>query len=438
LANTRKPDRERSDTEETLGPGSPGQLDTLISVLEEIRSGRAQTRPTLIARTGLTRAIVVQRVSELLARGLVGEAELAAPTGGRAARTLVFRSALGHVLSADIGAASIVVGLADISGRLVDHHEEPADISSGPRVVLGRVQELFDQLLAAQDGSLGRLWGIGIGLPGPVEFSAGRPISPPIMPGWDGVPVRDLFAERYRAPVWVDNDVNLMALGELSSGVAREHDVVVFVKIGVGVGAGILVGGQLLRGAQGCAGDVGHIQVSDDPSVVCRCGKLGCLEALAGGAAIGRRAETAARSGRSAALEATLSARGRIDAADVARVASHGDPVARELITSAGQLVGSMLSAVVNVINPSLVVIGGGVAGAGDPLLASIRQAIYARSLPLATRDLLIRTSVLERTGGILGATTMVLDQLFSKPVLTGWLSVGHPGGQPELSSLAA
>lgn len=438
MGKIHKPDRQRPSAEEALGPGSPGQLDTLISVLDEIRSGRAQTRPELIARTGLTRAIVVQRVSELIARRLVEEADFAASTGGRAARKLVFSSALGHVLSADIGAASIVVGLADISGRLIAHHEEPADISSGPRVVLGRVQELFDQMLAAQVGSLGRLWGIGIGLPGPVEFSAGRPISPPIMPGWDGVPVRDLFAERYQAPVWVDNDVNLMALGEMSSGMAQTHDVVVFVKIGIGVGAGILVGGHLLRGAQGCAGDVGHIRVTDDPSVVCRCGKLGCLEALAGGAAIGRRAEAAARSGRSGALEATLSARGRIDAADVARVATHGDPVASELITSAGQLVGSILSAVVNVVNPSLVVIGGGVARAGDPLLASIRQAIYARSLPLATRDLIIRTSALETTAGILGATTMVLDQLFSKPVLAGWLPAGHPGGQPALSSLAA
>lgn len=416
------------------GGGGAAQLDALVSVLDEIRSGRCETRPQLILRTGLTRAVVVQRISELLAHGLVQEGDLSTSTGGRAPRKLAFRSDLGRVLAADVGATSVAVGLADISGRLIQHHEEPADIAQGPHVVLERVRQLFDELIAADGGGADKLWGIGIGLPGPVEFSSGQPISPPIMPGWDRFPVRDVFAERYRAPVWVDNDVNLMALGEVSAGAAQDLDVVVFVKIGVGIGAGIVVRGELLRGAQGCAGDVGHIQVTDDPSVVCRCGKLGCLEALAGGAAIGRRAETAARSGRSSALAEILTARGRLSAEDVGQAANHGDAAARELITSSGHLVGSMLAGVVNVINPSVVVIGGGVANTGDPLLASIREMVYARSLPLATRDLQIRTSSLPTTGGVIGATTMVLDQLFSKPVLSGWLAAGGPAGKPELS----
>ena len=140
----------------------------------------------------------------------------------------------------------------------------------------------------------GRLWGIGIGVPGPVEFGSGRPISPPIMPGWDGYPIRERFTQRYRAPVWVDNDVNLLALGEWRSGVASGHDNVVVVKIGTGIGAGIISDGRLHRGAQGSAGDVGHIQVTDDPAVLCRCGNVGCLEALAGGAALGRAGEAAA------------------------------------------------------------------------------------------------------------------------------------------------
>ena len=132
-------------------------------------------------------------------------------------------------------------------------------------------------------------------MPGPVEFESGRPISPPIMPGWDGYPIRERFAARYGAPVWVDNDVNVLALGEWRSGVAAGHDDVVVVKIGTGIGAGIISDGHLHRGAQGSAGDVGHIQVDDDPTVVCRCGNIGCLEALAGGAALGRAGEAAAR-----------------------------------------------------------------------------------------------------------------------------------------------
>ena len=140
--------------------------------------------------------------------------------------------------------------------------------------------------------------------------ATGRPISPPIMPGWDGYPVRERLADRYDAPVWVDNDVNVLAVGEWRSGVAAGYDNVVVVKVGTGIGAGIIVDGRLHRGAQGSAGDVGHIQVSEDRDVICRCGNVGCLEALAGGAAIARDGEAAAREGRSLRLREALDRRG--------------------------------------------------------------------------------------------------------------------------------
>ena len=192
----------------------------------------------------------------------------------------------------------------DLDGRILGHHDEPARIEDGPERGLDRVDALFDSLLRTTQDIPGRLWGVGIGVPGPVEFASGRPISPPIMPGWDGYPIRERFAHRYRAPVWVDNDVNVLALGEWRSGVAPGHDNVVVIKIGTGIGAGIISDGRLHRGAQGSAGDVGHIQVVDDPSVVCRCGNIGCLEALAGGAAIGRAGQAAALEGRSTRLRA--------------------------------------------------------------------------------------------------------------------------------------
>ena len=209
------------------------------------------------------------------------------------------------------------------------------------------------------------------------------------MPGWDGYPIRERFAARYDAPVWVDNDVNLLAMGEWRSGVAAGHDNVVVVKVGTGIGAGIISDGHLHRGAQGSAGDVGHIQVTEDPPVICRCGNIGCLEALAGGGALGRAGETAALEGRSERLRLALDQGGSVSAQDVARAASFGDPAAVALLQSGGRRIGSMLASVVNFFNPSLVVIGGGVANSPDQFLASIREAVYRRSLPLATRDLL-------------------------------------------------
>jgi predicted NBD/HSP70 family sugar kinase len=244
------------------------------AVLDVVRHGDAHSRKDIIDKTGLSRSIVTQRVGDLLERGLLRES-IAPSTGGRPPRSLEFCADAGHLLVADIGATSIDVALADLSGRIQRHQGEPANVADGPAAVLGRVDRLFDDLAAESDPA-GPTWGIGIGVPGPVEFRTGHPISPPIMPGWDGFPVREYFTERRGASVWVDNDVNIMALGEWRAGVARGHANVIFVKVGTGIGSGIISDGVIHRGAQGSAGDIGHIQVVDERSMVCRCGKIGC------------------------------------------------------------------------------------------------------------------------------------------------------------------
>jgi glucokinase-like ROK family protein len=417
----------QGDRSTGLGPLPDEALDALVLVLDEIRLGRSRSRSELVERTGLGRAIVAQRVGELIERGLVVEGDVGPSTGGRPPRQLTFRAGAGHLLVADLGATSIDVAVTSLDGRILGHHDEPADIAAGPEVCLGRVEELFDHLRTTTQALPGRLWGIGIGVPGPVEFQTGRPISPPIMPGWDGYPIRERFAARYGAPVWVDNDVNLLALGEWRSGVAAGHANVVVVKIGTGIGAGIISDGRLHRGAQGSAGDVGHIQVVDDPAVICRCGNIGCLEAMAGGAALAREGEAAAEDGRSERLATALDQRGEITAEDVARAASFGDPIAMAMLQAAGRRVGAMLASVVNFFNPSLIVVGGGVANSPDQLLASIREAVYRRSLPLATRDLLIQRSSLGGLAGVIGASSMVVDQLFSRDAIAQWLAAGEP-----------
>ncbi len=409
-------------------------LDALVAVLDQVRLGRSRSRSEVADRTGLSRAIVAARLAELLDRGLVVEGEPGPSTGGRPPRQLTFRGDAGHVLVADLGASSIDVAVTTLDGRILGHFDEPADVAAGPEVALQRVEELFGQLRGTSRALPGRLWGIGIGVPGPVEFRTGRPISPPIMPGWDGYPVRERFADRFDAPVWVDNDVNVLALGEWRSGVAAGHDNVVVVKVGTGIGAGISADGRLHRGAQGAAGDVGHIQVAAEREVRCRCGNTGCLEALAGGAALARDGDAAAREGRSERLAAVLEARGAVTAEDVARAASFGDPESLALLQAAGGRIGAMLAGVVNFFNPSLVVVGGGVAQSGDALLAAIRETVYGRSLPLATRELLIRRSSLGGLAGVVGASAMVVDQLFARGSLARWAPAGEPSGMPEVA----
>jgi glucokinase-like ROK family protein len=405
------------------------QLDTLVTVLDHVRAGEFRTRPELTRGTGLGRTVIAQRVGQLINSGLVGDGDLGPSTGGRAPRELCFRAERGTVLVAELGATSIGAGRTDLAGKLLQHHEEPWDVARGPDATLDRLEVLFDQLQS------GPVWGIGVGVPGPVEFASGRPIAPPIMPGWDAYPIRDRLSGRYSAPVWVDNEVNLMALGEYRAGLGRGVADQIFLKVGTGIGAGLISAGRLHRGAQGCAGDIGHIAVSDDTTTACRCGNTGCLEALAGGSALARDAATAAQEGRSAWLADHLAGSGELTARDLSRGADFGDPQSVELLSRAGRRIGDVLATLVNFYNPSLVLVGGGVADSGDLLIAAIRQAVYGRSLPLATRDLRIARSPLNDRAGLRGAGFMVVDELFSRDRLGRWIHAGSPAGQPELVS---
>ena len=413
---------------------SAERLDTLVTVLDLVRGGRARTRPELAELSGLGRGVIAERVAELIDRGLVEDGGIGRSTGGRAPRELRFRADAGVILVAPLGVTAVGVGVTDLAGRVLVQRVEPCDIAAGPDDVLGHVEEILGQLLqsdAVPDGV--DVYGVGVGLPGPVEFATGRPVSPPIMPGWDLYPVRERLAERFRAPVWVDNDVNLMALGELRAGVAQGEANVVFVKIGTGIGAGLVASGKLHRGAQGCAGDIGHVLVAEDTGIVCRCGNVGCLEALAGGAALARDAAVAAMEGRSPYLKALLD-RGRpLEASDVGDAAQHGDAAAVGLLLHSGRLVGETLATLVNAFNPSLIILGGGVLESGDAVVAAISQTVYRRSLPLATRELRIRRSSLTREGALIGAAHMVVDQLFSSECLGLWLADGSPAGHTKL-----
>nr|WP_237453860.1 ROK family transcriptional regulator [Pseudonocardia sp. SID8383] len=410
-------------------------MDTLVTVLDLVRSGGARTRPELARRSGLGRTVVSQRLGQLEAAGLVTEGDLGTSTGGRAPRELRFRADAGVLLVASLGVTGFDAGVADLSGRLVDHRSRAWDIATGPEASLSRVESLFDELLA--DRGAPAVWGVGLGVPGPVEFASGRPVAPPIMPGWDGYPVRDRLATRYDAPAFVDNEVNLMALGEYRAGRGVGSPDLVLVKIGTGIGAGLISGGRLHRGAQGSAGDIGHVgltgSVPGAEQVVCRCGNVGCLEAFAGGAALARDATAAALDNRGEHLTERLAKAGEITSDDVVRAAEFGDRVAVELLSRAGRLVGDTVAAIVNFFNPSTILLGGRVGTSGDLLLAGVRQSVYRRSLPLATRDLQIARASLGERAGPTGAGCMVVDELFGRDLLARWIPHGSPAGMPGL-----
>jgi predicted NBD/HSP70 family sugar kinase len=369
------------------------------AVLRLIRDGDAVTRADIARHTGLARSTVAQRVDALLAHRLVHEVGGTASTGGRPPTALAFNHEAGSVLVADLGATHARLAVSDLAGALLTEFASDLDIALGPERVLDWVDERFAELLREAGRDPGGVHGIGVGVPGPVDFSRGEPVNPPIMPGWDGFSIPDWFAGRYDAPVLVDNDVNIMALGEQRTH-WRACRHLLCVKVGTGIGCGIVADGHIHRGAQGAAGDIGHVRISGHDEVVCRCGNIGCLEAVAGGGALARRL---AEAGREAS-------HGR----DVVRLVRAGDPLAIRMVREAGRNLGEVLASCVNFFNPAVIVIGGDVAEAHAQLLAGVREVTFRRSLPLATRDLRTVPSRLGDRAGATGAAIMVLEHVLA------------------------
>ncbi|WP_198009464.1 ROK family protein [Gleimia europaea] len=379
-------------------------------MLDLIRSGEAKTRPELVRQTQLARNVITDRVERLQALGLVRDGDLQRSTGGRAPRSLELVPDAGLVYAAELGATRLDVGIANLSGEILASEEMPIDVKEGP---VHTLETVFRALTNLSSGMEPRVWGMGIGLPGPVEWESGRPYAPPIMPGWDGFDVRGFFSDQVGCPVWVDNDVNMMAVGELRAGVAQGYEDVVYMKVGTGIGAGIVSGGKLQRGAQGAAGDIGHISVASGGTELCRCGNYGCLEAVAGGAKLIGALEDALNDPDASQLAQCCASNGHTVEA-IVRAARFGDPIAIRLLVESARTVGDVLAQLVNLLNPAMIVVGGRVGRSLDLYLATLRQAVLRRSAPLATRSLDVVVSPLGERAGLVGAAFTAIDQLLS------------------------
>ncbi|WP_028265767.1 ROK family transcriptional regulator [Arthrobacter sp. MA-N2] len=384
-----------------------GSLSRAGDLFQLLRDGHARTRAELAITTGLARSTVASRIDALMNSGLVGPAGEASSSGGRPPSRFAFNPAARVVLAVDVGATHVIVAVTDLGGTILAERRLAQEVADGPDVVLGRVVKEGRELLTETGRALEDLAGIGIGLPGPVEHDTGRPVKPPIMPGWDGFDVVRYMQRSLPVPVLVDNDVNIMALGERTA-YWPDHDNLLFIKIATGIGAGIISSGELQRGANGTAGDLGHVRVPRGDDVLCRCGNYGCLEALASGPAVARQLQAQG-------LEAS-------NGGDVLRLVAEGNLQAIQALRQAGRDVGDVLATVVNLLNPSMIVIGGSVGEAGEHLVAGIREVVYRRSLPLATSHLRIGISMAGDQAAILGASQMVTQHVLSPAVIEATL----------------
>ncbi len=374
-------------------PNGVGEMFQLL------RDGVPRTRADLAQLTGQARSTIAARIDLLLSLGLVAPAGEASSTGGRPPVTFAFRPDARIVLAMDLGATHARIAVTDLASTILAEHHEAISIDEGPQTVLDRVAALGIGLIEQTGRSMSDLASVGVGLPGPVDHATGRPTSPPIMPGWDESDVPGHLRRLLGAPVLVDNDVNVMALGEHHAEFSQIENFLL-VKVATGIGAGLISGGNIQRGAQGAAGDLGHIEVPGAHAVLCRCGNTGCLEALASGQAV--------------ADELTAAGVPAGSSADVVALVRSGNVAAAHSVREAGRTIGRVLAACVSMLNPSVIVIAGNLSEAGEHLLAGIREIVYRRSLPLATQHLRIVQSRTKGRGGVLGASAMAAEHVLS------------------------
>jgi predicted NBD/HSP70 family sugar kinase len=362
-----------------------------------IRARRDITRAEIGQLADLSRTAVSARVAALAAQGLVIEHELAPSTGGRPAAFLSFNADAGVVLSAAIGRSRTRLAVCNLACEILAATDIDQEPGLGPDDLMPDIVKRFDALLDDSGYRESRIYGVGVSLPGTVDQQHGGSLNSPIMSGWDGIPLPPYFAELTDAPVVLDNDANVIALAE-RRGDRQVIDDLLVLKASTGLGAGIIAGGVLQRGSVQAAGEFGHIKTAAAVGVPCRCGDIGCLEAIAGGWALVRELKAAGRSV------------GHVR--DVVELANSGDADARRMIRDSGRHVGEVLAGAVNLLNPAVLVVAGDMSGAYDVFVAGLRETLYGNATALATRVLQIVPSTYGNRSGVIGSATMVLDHV--------------------------
>lgn len=373
-------------------PTGPGDI------LELIRLGRAGTRGDVLEVTGLSRMTVAQRLDALLGAGMVVEGDTGEATGGRRRRSLSFNTSQSQVLVAAVDTTHTRIAITDLGGRILADTDIDVPVEAGPSVVLDQIATAMAAMLDKHDLTAADLCGAGLSLPGPVDPESGRPSQPPILPGWDAYPVVEhLQATLPGVPVLTANDADAAALGEYAAGHAGVRSLVL-VKVSTGIGTGLVIDGRLYTGADGGAGDIGHVRVSPRSEAVCQCGMQGCLAALA--------------SGRALAAELTALGFPATSGHEVGELLRAGNADAGRLAQRAGRHIGEVMATVVCLLNPEVVLIGGALASA--PLLAGIRETLYRSALPRATRHLQLQLGTLAENAAVVGLTRLVVDHEFA------------------------
>lgn len=382
---------------------------SLLHVVNLVRTGKASTKAEIGRLTGLGHSAVTQRIERLAGLGFIAERDHGASSGGRRSAALRFRVEQGHIIVCALGTLRITAGIMRLDGQVLAHSSKAWNIDRGPEETLNAAMALVRDLLPRTPKK--PIWATVVSVPGPVDFLTGRLSAPPTLPGWDATDIREIVKQEIGSPAWIDSEANILALSARNSP-SRSSANLIYFNFGSGLSVGLLLGDRVHRGANGAAGEIGHLPISDS-HVECLCGRVGCLEAVAGGWALVREAGRAIGAGGTSSMIKHMLNR-RLSVEDIAAAAQNGDPLALKLVTAAAGTVGNVLAELVNIFNPNYLIIGGILASSHAVVLSEIRRRVYERSAPLASRDLAISLASKHEDELLRGGAELALDQLFN------------------------
>lgn len=384
-------------------PGSQSSLHraNLERVVRAVRLAGSLTQAEIARTTGLSAATVSNIVRELKEGGTVEVTDTSA--GGRRARSVSLSGDAGIVIGVDFGHTHLRVAVGNLAHQVLAEESEPLDVDASWVDGFDRAEALVGRLVEQVGVARDKVIGVGLGVPGPIDVESGTLGSTAILPGWAGINPRQELSQRLGVPVYVDNDANLGALGELVWGSGRGVRDLAYIKVASGVGAGLVINGQIYRGPGGTAGEIGHITL-DESGPVCRCGNRGCLETFAAARYV---------------LPLLQGSHGpELTMERVVELAREGDPGCRRVIADVGRHIGSGAASLCNLLNPSRIVLGGSLAEAGELVLAPIRESVGRYAIPSAARQLSVLTGSLGSRAEVLGALALVLSEMGDSTLL--------------------
>jgi glucokinase-like ROK family protein len=390
----------------------------LSAILFHLRENAPISRAALAEITGLNKSTVSSLVGELIENQFVREVGLESGGVGRRAMLLRLNPAAGCIVSGEIGVDFISVIAADFAAEIIWRHQTRIDPAMGQDVIVEQATALLWRATQEGQSSCHRLLGVAVGVPGLVDQSTGALLFAPNL-GWKDVPVRTILQQTFDAPVFVDNEANLAALGEHFFGAAQGYGEVLYISAGVGLGGGLVHDGQLCRGATGVAGELGHITMEPDGEL-CNCGNRGCWETLVSQRALFRRVKRAVDAGHASQISKAVGGDfSRLTVPLVAEAARAGDSVAQEAFDALGHSLGIGIASLVNTLNPELVVFGGILSLGWEFLLPPVTEEIQRRALHWNREAMQV---VLARHGFdacVIGGLALVLQDILREPQRT-------------------